>query len=174
MPSMFDWRFDWSKKKATGCPSYRARLQKSLVEGAVDMEADAGLSAHVAECARCREALDDAWLASRLVRDAQRPVEHSSEAFVTRVMIAVRDAGSRVSDPETIWQPLEFLASRVALVAGVVLLAFSLYLAQWAPVRATPPIAAPAEAGAGLPEPPASPATADEILMSLAEVGNAI
>ena len=61
------------------------------------------------------------------------------------------------------------------IVAGVVLLTFSLYLAQWAPVRATPPIAAPAEAEAGLPEPPpVPPATADEILMSLAEVGNAI
>jgi len=155
-----------------GCPDYRVRLQDSLTAGTENTEADAGLSAHLRECAPCREAMETAVLASRLVREAQPPVQ-VSEAFVTRVMATIREQQSLLARPAAIWRPLELLASRVALVAAVLLLGLSLYLAKFAPDRNAAPVASPQEIGAGLPERPAFPANDDDVLMSLAEMGNA-
>ncbi len=50
----------------------------------------------------------------------------------------------------------------------------SVYLREFAPVRGTLAVNATAEIGAGMPEPPAQPADADEVLMSLADTGETI
>ena len=78
-----------------------------------------------------------------------------------------------------IWRPLELLASRFALVAAAVLLALSVYLAEFAPPFRAPAASAPAitsqaELGAGLPEPAPQPSNEDEVLTSLAETANGI
>ena len=155
-----------------GCPDYRARLQESLTAGIDHAGTDAGLSAHLRECAQCREAVETAVLASQLVREAQRPVR-VSEAFITRVMAAIREQQPLLARPGAIWRPLEFLASRVALIAAVLLLGLSLYLAEFAPARAAGSVSGPPEVGAGLPERPAFPANDDDVLISLAEMSNA-
>ena len=136
---------------------------------------DAPLSVHLRECAPCREAMETSLLASQLVRAAQRPsAAVGSEAFVTRVMAAIREQELRLGGTSAIWRPLELLASRVALVAAVLLLAISFYIAKFAPPLDVAAANGQAEIGAGLPERPALPANEDEILMSLADMNNGI
>ena len=155
-----------------GCPEYQASLEEVLRDGAVSIEPDSALERHLQDCADCRQALNDALTASKLMRHARYPEYASSPAFVTRVMATIREATQAV--PNAIWRPLEILASRMALVAAVVLLALSVYLREFAPVRGAVATNAQTEIGAGMPEPPATPADADEVLMSLAENGGEI
>jgi hypothetical protein len=116
--------------------------------------------------------LSDGLTASKLMRHARYAESEPSTVFVTRVMAAIREATQAA--PNAIWRPLELLASRIALVAAVVLLALSVYLRESTPARGTAAINAGAEVGAVLPEPPAQPADADEVLMSLADTSDAI
>jgi hypothetical protein len=161
------------KKETLGCPEYGARLEANLTAGGPIT--DAALSVHLRECPPCREAMETSLLASQLVRDAQRPVRAAtSEAFVTRVMAAIREQELRRAIASGIWRPLELLASRVALVAAVLLLALSFYITRFAPPLDTTASNGQAEIGAGLPERPALPANEDEVLMSLADMDNGI
>jgi predicted anti-sigma-YlaC factor YlaD len=150
-----------------GCPEYQASLEDVLRDGEVCIEPKSALELHLQACADCREALSDALTASKLMRHARYAEHSSSPAFVTRVMATIREATQAA--PSAIWRPLEILASRMALVAAVLLLALSVYLREFAPARAAVPLNGPAEIGAGMPEPPATPADADEVLMSLAD-----
>jgi predicted anti-sigma-YlaC factor YlaD len=150
-----------------GCPEYQASLEDAVSEGKASIAADSRLDRHLQSCVDCREALNDAVAASKLIQHA-RPLKDSSPAFVMRVMAPVREAGAVAP---TIWRPLELLASRVALVAAVILLALSVYLREFAPPRGAVAVNGTTEIGI-LPEPPAQPANADDVLMTLADRGN--
>jgi hypothetical protein len=161
------------RREKVGCVAYRDRLEESLAAGLENARGAGELTLHLRECALCREAVETARLATRLVREGQRPVR-ASEAFVTRVTAAIRaqEVPVRCS---ALWRPLELLASRVALAASLALLALSLYIVKYAPPYE--PAAAggtQTEIGAGLPERPALPANDDEILMSLADMTDGI
>jgi hypothetical protein len=150
-----------------GCPEYQASLEEVLRDSEVCIEPNSALELHLEGCADCREALNDALTASKLMRHARYPEHAASLAFVTRVMANIREATQAA--PNAIWRPLELLASRMALVAAVLLLALSVYLREFAAARAAMPLNGPTEIGAVMPEPPATPADADEVLMSLAD-----
>jgi predicted anti-sigma-YlaC factor YlaD len=173
--------------ESTGCPEYSASLEDRL-ESAVaggppsdlaSLPVDAKLDAHLAECAVCRAALEDAEMAHQLIRDesgfAASPLAQGKEQlFAARVMAVIREETARRM---AIWRPLELLASRFALAAAVVLLALSVYLAEFAPPFHMPAMSSQSEAtqveiGTGMPEPPAQPADQDEVLTSLAERTN--
>ena len=155
-----------------GCPEYHADLEDVLREGEACVEPGSRLEIHLRNCANCREALNDAVRTSKLMRHARYPESAVSPAFVTRVMATIREATQTV--PATIWRPLELLASRMALMAAIVLLVLSVYLRELAPARGVAAVNAPAEVGAVLPEPPAQPANADEVLISIADTSDAI
>jgi len=155
-----------------GCPEYQASLEDAVREGDATVEPNSALARHLQVCGDCREALSDALIASKLMRHARYPENAVSGAFVTRVMASIREAAEAA--PSAIWRPLELLASRMALVAAVVLLALSVYLREFAPARGTVAVNGPAEIGAVMPEPPAQPADADEVLLSLADSGDSI
>jgi hypothetical protein len=149
------------------CPEYQAGLEDVLRDGEPFVEPNSPLDFHLRSCAGCRQALNDAIIASKLMRHARYPEYASSPAFVTRVMASIREAAQVA--PNAIWRPLELLASRMALVAAVALLALAVYLREFAPARGAVAVNAQTEIGAGMPEPPAPPADADEVLMLLAE-----
>jgi hypothetical protein len=155
-------------KMESKCPEYQASLEDAVRDGAACIEPGSPLQRHLENCVGCQQALSDAVTASKLMAHA-RPLREPLPAFVTRVMASVREASQAAP---TIWRPLELLASRVALVAAVILLALSVYLREFAPARDTAAINTGTEIGAGLPEPPAQPADADEVLMTLADPGN--
>ena len=155
-----------------GCPEYQASLEDILRDGLAHVEPNSPLQRHLEGCVGCRQALNDAIVASKLMRHARYSAADSSPAFVARVMATIREA--TLAAPNAIWRPLELLASRLALVAAVALLALSVYLREFAPARNSAAVNVPVEIGAGLPEPPAQPADADEVLMSLVDAGDAI
>jgi predicted anti-sigma-YlaC factor YlaD len=159
-------------KTQFGCPEYQASLEDILRDGAAGIEPGSRLESHLQGCVACRQALNDGLTASKLMRHARYAESELSPVFVTRVMAAIREATQAA--PNAIWRPLELLASRIALAAAVVLLALSVYLRESTPPRGTAAINAGTEVGAVLPEPPAQPADADEVLMSLADTSDAI
>ena len=154
------------------CQSCRDRMEDCLVDGALHVDAQPELAAHLRECAVCGDALDAAQLAGAIVRNACEPPALVSGAFVTRVMAAIRDQEERRTAAGAFWRPVEHLASRFAMAASVLLLAASVYLVEFAPPSPVPSANPQTEVGALMPEPPAQPSNQDEVLMSLVEMEN--
>jgi hypothetical protein len=170
--------WNWSGR---GCRKYQVRMEDYLGAAPGAAESDAELSAHLRQCGRCREAFAAAQLSDRLFAEAGTPEMQPSEALVTRVMASVRAEEARLSAPATVWHPLEVLASRFALVAAVALLALSVFLGEFAPALRQPQMVSSngtnttnTEITGDWPEPPAQPATQDEVLMSLVDADNGI
>jgi predicted anti-sigma-YlaC factor YlaD len=169
--------FEWNER---GCRKYQIRMEDRLGVSPTALESDPELAAHLRECGRCREAFAAAELSGRLLADAELPDVRPSEAFVTRVMASVREAEARVSATAAVWRPVEAFASRFALVAAVVLLALSVFLGEFSPALrqfeavSTGAANATTEIAGDWPEPPAQPATQDEVLLSLVDVDNGI
>jgi hypothetical protein len=173
---VWNWTTRPSASKASGCPKYNARLEDRLAgDSQAIARVDADLEEHLVGCEGCRKALADAALSSVLFREAATPrVAYNLDAFAARVMAAIRGE-SRLYGVAGIWRPLDILASRFALAAAVLLLAVSVYLAEFAPPFHMPAISSETsqtEVGAGMPEPPAQPSSQDEVLTSLAEKTN--
>jgi len=163
--------FGWNKR---GCKRYEVRMEDHLGAAPEAVESDPELTAHLRECAQCRESFAAAQLSGRLFFAAEEPEVQPSEAFVTRVMASIREEQAHLLAPPAVWRPLEVLASRFALVAAVTLLALSVFLGEIAPALRQPDLVAATEVAGDWPEPPAQPATQDEVLMSLAEAENGI
>jgi anti-sigma factor RsiW len=148
-----------------GCRKLEARLEDYL-GGAADSE----LQRHLAGCAACRAALEDSRLAGNLLREALEPSSEPHPAFLAGVMARIREEKVRAESPAAFWRPLEFLASRLALTAAVLLLGISAYLVEAAPGRNLAQIPSRSELSASdLPQPPQDPVSNEEILQSLAE-----
>jgi predicted anti-sigma-YlaC factor YlaD len=167
--------FRWSERE---CRKYQSRMEDCLGAGPQALESDPELSAHLRTCGNCREALAAAEMSGRLLACVEQPDLQPSEAFVTRVMASVRAA--EAVQQAAVWRPLEVMASRFALVASVALLALSVFLGEFSPALRQPAVVVTGSVTNGTeitndwPEPPASPATKDEVLMSLVEVDNGI
>lgn len=159
------------------CWRYRTRLEDRVSGKRLRPETDPQLDAHLSGCTECRQALDDAFLANGLLREAGAPVIDSPNRFSTRVMVAIREEIARREAPNVIWRPLELLASRFAVAAATVLLLLSIYLAEFAPpfrpaaIASQTEVSAQTESGPVMPEPPAQPSSPDEVLLSLAGEG---
>ena len=172
----------WAK---VDCWRYRTRLEERVSSSnGLRPEADAELDAHLEECADCARALDEAVLATELLRDANSPARDSNGYFTARVMASIREEMARRSAPELIWRPLALFASRFAMVAAGILLVCSIYMAEFAPPLRVATVGTTAENAAAevvtapetvsqvdgpvMPEPPAVPSSPDEVLASLA------
>jgi predicted anti-sigma-YlaC factor YlaD len=159
------------------CRKYQIRMEEYL-DTPQAAESDAVLTEHLRECHECRESFAAAQLSQRLFTNAEPPpMEYAhSEPFVTRVMASIREEQARISAPGPMWRPVEILASRFALVAAVVLLALSVFLGEFAPALRQSEFSATTttEITGEWPEPPAQPATQDEILMTLVDADNGI
>jgi len=163
--------FSWMERR---CRRYQVRMEDHLDASPEALESDLELAAHLRRCGRCRESFAAAQLAGTLLSVAEAPEVQPSEAFVTRVMAAIREEQARLATPAAAWRLLEGLASRFALVAAVALLALSVFLGEFAPALRQPEAGGATEITADWPEPPAQPATQDEVLMSLSETENGI
>lgn len=154
---------------AYACNQYEARLEDFL-SGVKAAAADEELAAHVERCAGCRESLAAARLARDLLRAGLEPAPEPSGAFATRVIASIRaEQGRR----QQFWQPLEVLASRLALTAAAVLLVLTVYLFEFTPPRDRQPMSSnQSQVGEGFLEPARQPTDKDEILLTLAENGH--
>jgi predicted anti-sigma-YlaC factor YlaD len=138
------------------------------------LKSDPELTAHLGRCERCRESFAAAQLANTLLAAVETPAPQPSEAFVTRVMATIREEQARLAAPAAVWRLLENLASRFAVVAAVVLLALSVFLGEFAPALRQVEVGGATVVTGEWPEPPAPPATQDEVLLSLSEIENGI
>jgi predicted anti-sigma-YlaC factor YlaD len=155
-------------KPPTSCRHMEARLEDYL-GGAPD----SAMEQHLAQCAACRSALEDSRLAGNLLRQAMEPSTEPRPAFLAGVMSRIREEKARAESPAAFWRPLEFLASRLALTAAVVLLALSAYLVEFAPGRNLVQVPSQTELNASdFPQPPGDPVSNEEVLQSLAEREN--
>jgi hypothetical protein len=166
--------FHWNRR---GCRKYQIRME-DCVGAAHTVEVDPDISAHLAACQECRDAFAAAQLSVRLFSESEEPAVPSRESFVTRVMALVREEDALQESTARVWRPLEDFASRFALVASLGLLALSVFLGEFAPAlrqaEAVSTGAVTAEISSDWPEPPAQPATQDEVLMSLVDMDNGI
>jgi hypothetical protein len=159
-------------------------MEDCLGAAAVALEPDPELAAHLRACDKCHAAFAAAELSARLFEGIEEPAVQPSDVFVTRVMASVREAEASLSAPAAVWRPLEALASRFALVSAVALLALSVFLGEFSPalrqaeVANTSEVVTSTTTGVEMtsdwPEPPAQPATQDEVLMSLVDADNGI
>jgi hypothetical protein len=144
------------------CRRYEASL-----EGALDSAADSELAQHLSHCAGCTAALERARLAGDWLRATQQPAAEADGIFVARVMARIRSEQDVRATAGAVWVPVQLLASRLAMAAGVVVLVLSLYVYKSAPRRMVGQQGARIEATGEFPQPPAQPADKDEVLASL-------
>jgi hypothetical protein len=146
------------------CRRYEARLEDYL-DGATDPELDK----HLSQCANCRTALEDSRMAGKWLRETWEPAGEPGNAFVAGVMVRIREKEMRAQSPAALWNPLEFLASRLSLTAALLLLALSVYLVEFAPRRAATYQPTQFDQSAmDFPQPPGEPMSNEEVLLSLA------
>ncbi len=157
-----------NERNRKACGAYEASLEGYL-DGAEDSAAGHEVTAHLERCAACREALEDARLARELLREGWEPAPQPSSAFATRVLATIRSEQAR---RQQFWQPLGALASRLALVAAMVLLVLAGYVFEFNPARSRTPVSLRTEVSEGLPEPASQPTTQDEVLLTLAGSNN--
>lgn len=147
------------------CRKYEARLEDYL-EGVADSE----LREHLSACVDCRAALEDSRLGGNLLRAAWESTEEPRGAFLAGVLAKIREEQVRAESPAAFWNPLEFLASRLALTAAMVLLALSAYMAGYAPHRTPSATFSRTELRASdFPQVPRDPDSNEEVLVSLSE-----
>lgn len=149
-------------KTGEPCRRYEASLETAL-----DGAADADLAEHLAHCAGCSAALERAQLTGEWLRAAQHSTADADSMFVTRVMSRIRGEQEVRATASAFWVPVQLLASRVAMAAGMVLLVLSLYVYKSAPRQTVQQQGARMEATGEFPQPPAQPADKDEVLASL-------
>jgi anti-sigma factor RsiW len=138
------------------------------LEGYLDGAESEELAAHLERCPACQEALEDARMARELLREGREPAAGPSGAFATRVMAGIRAEEAR---RQQFWRPLELLASRLAVVAAMVLLALTVYVYESGPARYRAQGSSRAEVSEGFPE-LGGQASQDEVLLTLSGNGN--
>ena len=110
------WLFN---RRDGACRAFEALLEDYLeaLDAGAPFRPDPDLAVHLADCARCREALDLASHAGALVREFAIPVPASLAAgplFAARVSARIRTNAGRAGE---FWPQLEFASIRMMAYA---------------------------------------------------------
>jgi hypothetical protein len=120
-----------TKHNEDSCENYELRL-----EDAAELAAERGeqialsgdLFAHVSNCAHCSEALETISVSRSLLHAGLEPTAAPSPFFTKRVMAVIRAEEDRLAaQGSTFWSPMQHLAARIAMVAGVLVMALTIY-----------------------------------------------
>jgi len=85
-------------------------------------------SAHLSNCARCSDALDAVSVSRSILHAGLEPTAAPSPFFAKRVMAVIRAEENRLAaQGSTFWSPMQHLAARIAMVAGVLVMALTIY-----------------------------------------------
>lgn len=165
--------WNWLKPKSRACrragqqfPAILAASEFDSVERFLDAT-ESSLRTHVAECAACRETVQDSIAARALLRANLPATADPGPVFTARVMRAIAERERRESVSESSWFAVPAVAARLSLVSAIVLLFASTWVYEQRPSPAAKPPAKDVSADFLEPAPP--PATQDEVLVSLAE-----
>jgi len=151
------------------CQEYEGRLDdlEDYREGQLSDAKAAEVRAHLEVCSACREELEAAREAARLLRAAFDPVEKPASAFWVRVQAGIRAAQER----QGFWGTLELFARRLVWSAALVLVLLTGYVAAqngFRPRAVAPPASEVREI---FPEPVQQPSDQEEVLLTLASRG---
>ncbi len=160
---------------SNACLKYEAMLEDFL-EGQLNASDLKNLRAHLGECAGCRDALETAQGSVPLLRLAE-PVPAPGPQFSRVVMARIRmDELARTEEHATFWHPIVSLAWRFAATAAVALILLLSYdvlgnsnAQSGAALVSQSEVNQTETPGIFTPEPVASPATRDDVLLMVAE-----
>ncbi len=161
----------WFERKPRRCRSAQESLHDLLNSAAAaapeELLASAGAEtrAHLADCAGCRAAFDDALSVRRLLRGCMRAAEDPGPEFTAKVMRAIAPQSPAQTPASNPWFAVPALAARFAWVSAIVLLLVTTWLYERHPAGADHR-AASDSAGSVL-EPSPQPSSQDEVLASL-------
>jgi anti-sigma factor RsiW len=160
-----------SEQNMNGCEKFEAHLEDYL-SGDLPRQDAGRLASHLNACSDCRQALEEARLASRLVSLFDR-AEEPGPGFTRLVMARVNAAETWLQQQRNFWRPLEALAWRLAFSAALVLVFLFAYSLRSAsePQQAEAPAIFGAQSDS-FARPAAfspSPANSNEVLMAIAE-----
>ena len=158
-----------SEQNMNGCEKFEAHLEDYL-SGDLPRQDAGRLASHLNACGDCRQALEEARLASRLVSLFDR-AEEPGPGFTRLVMARVNAAETWLQQQRNFWRPLEALAWRLAFSAALVLVFLFAYEIKAANPEAAPPASAVLVQQADTFVTPAyaSPSNSDEVLLAIAE-----
>jgi len=162
---------EWNIKQGK-CEEIEALLEDSL-EGALESEGARNLlEVHLRECAKCREALEDAKSSRRLLKWCESAPE-ASPGFARVVMARIWAHQDQAGSGRGLVQALVTFASRLAITATLALGALIAYTAVAPPAPNTEITAMNAEGRYGLFTDPAQRAvTRDDFLRMVAETSH--
>ena|SRR5271154_6369085 len=138
--------------------------ERGLLETYVNLvgRAPADVREHAQECADCRYAAEDIVAARNLVRELE-PATEPSPWFISRVMAVIAAQEAERFRASAIWLAVSRYASRLSWIAAVALLVTCSWLYKRPAVE---PQSASAFASEHLFDPPALPASHDDVLVS--------
>lgn len=162
----------WFFNRSGGaCPAFEARLEDYLeaLDAGAPLRPDPDLAVHLADCARCRQALELASHAGALVREFAIPVPGSLAGdpfFAARVSARIRENAGRAGD---FWPQLESVSIRMmAYAASLAILLGALSASGFA--RISQPVVAslrPADFRVMSPEANPAPVNPDDVAVAL-------
>jgi len=146
-------------------PAHFEDRWEDYLAGALDPAATVELEGHLASCAACREAVDEARAASRLLRAVLDPAPAPRLGFWTRVRAGIEAELSPAG--ADFWASLELLARRLTLVSAAALLLLGVYVAvdEFDPVNRWGRVQV--ENLGVLPEPAPQPLDSDDVLLAV-------
>ena len=158
-----------SEQDKIGCGKF-ASLLEGYTNGKLPRLDAEKLSAHLSSCPECRETLEDARIAGRLVSVFEEATDPGA-IFTRRVMAQIDAAERWMREQKSFWRPIEALSWRLAFSAALALALLFTY-----GLRTTGSVEAPASSAVFVPQADAfavpisaPPSTGDEVLMAIAE-----
>jgi anti-sigma factor RsiW len=155
------------------CKEYAKRLDlfEDYVDGVLEAAAAATVTAHLARCSACREAVESARLAAPLLRAGLEPTPEPDEIFWTRMRAHLREEEGRERVQE-FWPAMEWLARRLTLTSAVALVVLFAFLFATEPKEPAITASGQTDIREIFPESVRQPANQNEVLVSLASNGN--
>ena len=152
------------------CPRYEAALEDQL-QGTLRGPEAAMLAEHLATCAACRAALEDATISARLLAIAE-PAADPGAGFSRMVMARLRQE-LQTSEGKSIWRPVVAVAWRFAASAAFALLMLvSFDLGRHSQLQSDQSIVAENRMPEIVPERPSLPANRDDVLLMMADTSH--
>jgi hypothetical protein len=164
----------WLQKKIGSCARHGKALRNLAEDGpdrasAEELMAQAApsLREHLASCKDCRKLLQDTLAGATLLHAAYQRTVDPGETFSGKVIAAIRALEAERSTAMNLWAAMQALATRVAWVSALALLVACAWLYEYRGTQ--PPATAREYTAERFMEPAPQPATADDVLASLAE-----
>jgi hypothetical protein len=167
-----------TKHNENSCENYELRLADAAElasERGEQIALSTDLSAHVSSCARCSDALDAISVSRSLLLAGFEPTAAPSPFFAKRVMATIRSQESQRAQSSPFWSPLQHLAARIAMGAGIAVMALTVYAYTFSNSSTVDSSGTNATAYELVPHQQLDPQpqSKDEVLMSLVERSNA-